>query len=184
MKIFVVHVGDDYNIAIFIKSILEYETNSDVLILDKKKLDNEKILVKISNFINGWKKEARKEIKNSQLILVLLNKSMKDNPNVKWEIVQAKNYFKQIYCLDIEPYRGYLEKNNINETLKQDNIIEAFNEYDKTINNSFMLNDLPKYLIENDKYTNSEQIYPSVKKMSSITQVVAAINNYNFDNEN
>lgn len=94
MNIFIVHSGTDRLKAEKLKNTLHDGKNFNILYLQYKR---------------RWKSEAKRLMKNAQMILYLVGEDSAYRKNIDWELKKALKYKKKIVCL----FQSDEEKNNV-----------------------------------------------------------------------
>lgn len=129
MKIFVIHSGADREIVKGHISTIENATvNSEILLL--------------KNGGKLWKLDAKKMIKQAQMVLVFVGKHSASSTNIAWEIETAKKAQKQLITVKLGEFElpeslftedNYSrEKINCSMMKSVDEVIEFLNAYSET----------------------------------------------------
>lgn len=127
MRIFVIHSGIDKDT---VKGEIEYIENNTV--------SSEILLLKNGGKL--WKIDAKKMIKQAQMVLLFVGERSWESPNIAWEISTAKKDHKQIYTImlsennqlpptlfDINSFTK--EKENISQIISKEDIVNILNAY-------------------------------------------------------
>ena len=127
MKIFIIHRGNDFNTVDALKEQITNLVNVDLLMLP-------------SNVNNKtWFQEAKKKIKQSDLILYALGETTNESENVDKEIKYSIKKKKQILLYRLHPTKAH----KINATLfKKDD----YTNVDKPLFKEIVLDDLTKII--------------------------------------
>lgn len=152
MNAFIIHSGVDYKIAT--------ERVEEI----KKRIPSFNALV-LKNTNCLWKIEARRKIKNAQIIVFFVGKKSHESKNIGWEIDTAIKYQKPIYTIDLEKgvtthgalsvkneYSGNMDHYHTPTTEKElIRIIEEYNAGDYGVLNGEIQEEDKKILFEQYK---------------------------------